>query len=313
MLRDPSHVFVHEMFEAQAKRTPGAVAVTSESEQVTYSALNARANRLAHHLRDLGVGPASLVGLCLERSVDMMVAVLGILKAGAAYVPLDPAYPRARLRFFMEDTGARLLVTHRGISASLLLHGGTTVVDLERDRDAIDAQRAENPERLATPEDLAYVIFTSGSTGRPKGVMIPHRALANYTQTAVEAYAISEGDRVLQFASISFDASAEEIYPCFTVGGTLVLRTELMLESVSTFVRKCAAFGVTVLSLPTSYFHELAAGLGSDIAALPSSLRLVIIGGERRCPRACPPGRSTSGHGRGSSTPMDRPRRPSSR
>ncbi|AUX45575.1 uncharacterized protein SOCE26_070690 [Sorangium cellulosum] len=271
------------MFEAHANRCPGAVAVVADDEQISYGALNARANRLAHHLMALGVGPEMRVGLCVERSIDMIVGALGILKAGGAYVPLDPAYPRDRLRFFLEDAGAPLLVTHRPRTAALP-QGNAAVVDLDEHLGAIGARSAENPARNVSPENLAYVVYTSGSTGKPKGVMIPHAALANCIEALREAYELGADDRVLQFASLCFDVSAEEIYTCLAAGATLVLRSELMLQSTSTFLQRCAAHGVTVLNLPTSYWHDLAADLRKESAALPPSLRLVIIGGERALP-----------------------------
>jgi amino acid adenylation domain-containing protein len=271
------------MIEAQAIQSPGATAVLSETEQITYEALNARANRLARHLKALGVGPEVLVGLYVERSVDMIVGLLAVLKAGGAYVPLNPDYPRGRLRFFLEDAGVRILITHRGLEAPLP-HPGVIVVDLYKERGAIDGQSAESLPRRTTSESAAYVIYTSGSTGKPKGVVVPHSALSNFTASAIEAYGIGPGERVLQFASISFDASAEEIYPCLAAGGTLVLRTELMLESISTFLRACADLGVTTVSLPTAYWHEIACGVSRGEAALPGCLRLVIIGGERALP-----------------------------
>ena len=276
-------ISVHEMFETQAARAPDVAAVVSGFESISYGELNARANRLARHLRALGVGPEALVGLHVERSVDMIVGLLGILKAGGAYVPLDPAYPRGRLRFFLKDAAVRLVVTHRGLSESLP-HDGVIAVDLQRDRAAIDEQSAENPEHLTTSENAAYVIYTSGSTGKPKGVIISHGAIANFTQASVEAYAIGPGDRVLQFASISFDASGEEIYPCLTAGGTLVLRTELMLESVPAFMQGCTNAGVTTLSMSTTYWHEIACSLARGETTLPPSLRIVLFGGEQALP-----------------------------
>jgi non-ribosomal peptide synthetase component F len=158
------------------------------------------------------------------------------------------------------------------------------VLCLDADWEKITHYDQENLTPQATVANLAYIIYTSGSTGKPKGVMIEHRSLVNYTQAVIDAYEMSDHDRVLQFASISFDASAEEIYPCLCVGATLVLRSELMLASVSTFLQACQTWQLTVLSLPTAYWHELTARLETDQLAIPASLRLVIIGGEKALP-----------------------------
>lgn len=285
-IADPPLSAVHELFADQVARTPGAVAVVCGREQLTYWELNRRSNQLAQYLRRLGVGPEVLVGIMLERSLDQVVGLLGILKAGGAYVPLDHAYPQERLKFIIADAGVRVLVTVQHLRArGPLLE--TAVICLDEDSAAI---AMENTENLAIPtaerrlDNLAYVIYTSGSTGQPKGVLIQHDALANYCEAATGAYAIEPTDRVLQFASLSFDTSAEEIYPCLTRGATLVLRSDSMLDSVGGFLRECRELSISVLNLPTTYWHELTAVCAAEQLALPSSLRLVIIGGERAQP-----------------------------
>ncbi|EYF04162.1 Long-chain-fatty-acid--CoA ligase [Chondromyces apiculatus DSM 436] len=229
------------------------------------------------------MGPDVLVGLYVERSEDMIVAVLAILKSGGAYVPLDPAYPSERLRFFIEDSGVRIVVTHRGLAATLP-YAGLTVLDLQEEEALLATQPDEDPARTVTPEHAAYVIYTSGSTGKPKGVVIPHGALGNYTQAAIEGHGSRAGDRVLQFASINFDASALEIYPCLADGRTLVLRDDRMLESIPTFLARCEQLGVTVLSLPAAYWHEIAGSLDRPGVRLPPSVRLVLATGEMILP-----------------------------
>ncbi|MBD1865229.1 MULTISPECIES: non-ribosomal peptide synthetase [Trichocoleus] len=276
-------VLIHNLFEAQAQRSPSAIAVVCEQGQLTYHALNARANQLARHLQTLGVGPDVLVGLCVDRSLEMLVGILAILKAGSAYVPLDPAYPKDRLAWMLEDSQVSVLLAQTGTLPSLPDHC-LNVFCLDADWEKITDYDPENLASQATAANLAYIIYTSGSTGKPKGVMIEHRSLVNYTQAVIDAYEMSDRDRVLQFASISFDASAEEIYPCLCVGAALVLRSELMLASVSTFLQACQTWQLTVLSLPTAYWHELTARLETDQLALPASLRLVVIGGERALP-----------------------------
>ncbi len=167
---------VAELFAAQAVRTPEAVAVVFEEQQLTYRQLDERANRLAHHLRGLGVGPEVVVGLCVERSLQMIVGLLGILKAGGAYLPLDPGYPAERLAFMLEDSRAPLLLTHAGLRQRLAAHRGS-IVELDADWPAIARQPASAPPNTITPHNTAYVIYTSGSTGTPKGVVVGHRSI----------------------------------------------------------------------------------------------------------------------------------------
>ncbi|HKV07314.1 MAG TPA: amino acid adenylation domain-containing protein [Thermoanaerobaculia bacterium] len=257
-------------FEEQAARTPSSIAVESKEGLLTYAELDRRATSLARYLRQLGVGPESIVGLHVERSLDMLVGRFGVWKAGGAYLPLDPAYPAERLAFMLEDSGARVVLTQGSLEAKLPA-SNARVVRLDADWPAVETALPE-----ADLANVAYVIYTSGSTGRPKGVLVPHATLANYVRVAVEAYGIGPADRVLQFASISFDTSAEEIDPALATGATLVLRDEEMASSVERFAREAGERGITVLDLPTAYWHELVA----EGVEMPPSLRLVILGGE---------------------------------
>ena len=282
-LQDRSRDCVHEVFEEQAARTPDAPALVSEDEVVTYGELNRRANQLAHYLIEIGVGPEVLVGVCMERSVGMMVGLLGILKAGGAYLPMDPKYPEERLAFMLEDARVSVLLTTSQILSRLPDWNGH-ITRLDVDWDEIELNSDEDPGSIATGDNLAYVIYTSGSTGNPKGVMIQHQSLVSYTNTAAEKYEIALGDRVLQFCSISFDISGEEIYPCLTRGAALVLRTDAMLDSVWTFLERCRQWELTFMSLPTAYWHEITASLDTDGLQLPPSLRMVIIAGESALP-----------------------------
>jgi amino acid adenylation domain-containing protein len=281
--REFSGEAVTRMFEAQAELTTKAIAVVCEAEVITYSDLNARANRLAHHLKQLGVGAESLVGICLPRSPGMVTAVLAILKAGGAYVPLDPAYPADRLAFMLSDSGAEVLLTQSTLANQFPDYKGTLVC-LDTAAEEIATLPAANLSDAAEPADAAYVIYTSGSTGKPKGTLIEHRSLLNFTQAACLAYDISDSDRVLQFASLSFDTSAEEIFPTLTTGAMLVLRTDSMISSAAHFCEACRKFGITVLDLPTAYWHELTIDLVTDKLSLPESVRLVILGGEKALP-----------------------------
>src|SRR5215213_587316 len=277
----PEERCVHELFEEQVERTPDAVAVVFEDERLTYQELNRCANQLAHHLRALGVGPDVLVGICVERSLEMVVGLLGILKAGGSYVPLDPSYPASRLKFILRDTQAPVLLTQERLVEGLPDKSRTKVVRLDADWPVIARKAEENLTSRATADNLAYVIYTSGSTGQPKGVMIEHRALSSYAAAATAAYEMTATDRVLQFASLSFDASVEEIFPSLTCGAALVLRSDRMVDSMQRFVRECSERAISVLDLPTAFWHELVLAFESEGLTLPPSVRLVIIGGEK--------------------------------
>jgi amino acid adenylation domain-containing protein len=274
---------IHHLFEAQVDRAPQAAAVEHEGQRLTYQQLNARANQLAHYLHKHGVGPEVRVGLCVERSLEMVVGLLGVLKAGGAYVPLDPLYPQSRLQLMSDDAQVRVLLTQQRLRQRLPA-SKAEVVCLDADWSQITRGRSENFDSGVQSQNLAYVIYTSGSTGRPKGVMIEHGSLVNYVEAAIEAYGIESTDRVLQFASISFDASAEEIYPCLARGGTLVLRTAQMIGATAKFLEHCREWSLTVTSLPTAYWHEVVMRLAAEALTIPPSVRLVIIGGEAARP-----------------------------
>jgi amino acid adenylation domain-containing protein len=222
----PRQACVHGLFEAQAARTPGSVAVVFEGERVTYAELNARANRLAHHLRALGVGPDVRVGICVERSVEMVVGLLGILKAGGAYVPLDSSYPVDRLRNMVEDSAPAVLLTHppqAATAAALSAGSGIPVLDLA-DAAAWADRSAENPDGAEVgPENLAHVLFTSGSTGRPKGVMLEHGSLVNRLAWMQDRYGMTPDEALLQKTPFSFDVSFWEFFWPLMVGARLVM------------------------------------------------------------------------------------------
>jgi amino acid adenylation domain-containing protein/non-ribosomal peptide synthase protein (TIGR01720 family) len=273
---------IPQLFEEQVEKTPHAVAVelgTGERKQLTYAQLNERANQLAHHLQSLGVKSETLVGVCVERSLEMVVALLSILKAGGAYVPIDPAYPQERIAWMLADAEVSVLLTQQQLVNNLPEHQAI-VINLDTDWAVIAHNSQENLPHTTTPENLAYVIYTSGSTGRPKGVMIQHQSLVNFTEAAILEYSFTGSDLVLQFASISFDAAAEEIYPCLLCGATLILRSDEMLSSSAIFLQKCRELQLTVLDLPTAYWQQLVSDLATYNLSLPESVRLVIIGGE---------------------------------
>jgi amino acid adenylation domain-containing protein len=284
---------VVQMFEREALRDPDALALASSaaprggrrasrSSRCTYGELNARSNRLAHHLLRRGVGPEAVVGVCVGRSFEMVVGVLGILKAGGAYLPLDPAYPAERLRYMVEDAGAQWLLVDGQTKSAFPALADRTIV-LNGDFLPLAGESDGNPAAGASPRDLAYVIYTSGSTGMPKGVEVEHRSLSNYIAASADLFDLSPADRVLQFASLGFDVAAEEIFATLSRGATLVLRSDEMVGTIDGFLESCRESKITVLDLPTSYWHELVAeaSAGRD---LPESLRLVIIGGESAMP-----------------------------
>ncbi|GAA6621097.1 amino acid adenylation domain-containing protein [Scytonema sp. NUACC26] len=271
---------IHQLFEEQAERTPNALAVVSEEQELTYHSLNQKANQLAHYLQKVGVKPEVLVGLCVERSLEMIVSILGILKAGGAYVPIDPNYPVERIAYMVSDSQVSVILTGEHL-LDLLPATEAKVVCLDRDLEIWSGETQQNPKSLSKPENLAYVIYTSGSTGEPKGVTIEHRSIMNVTQAAKVEWGMSSRDRVLQFASISFDVAVQEIHPCLISGGTVVLRTQEMLSSISTFVQKCQEWQLTVLHLPPAFWHQLITELARTKQSISPSVRLVIIGGER--------------------------------
>ncbi len=279
----PQNKCIHQLFEEQVEKTPDAVAVVFQNEQLTYRQLNQRANQLGQYLQKLGVQPEIPVCICVERSLEMIVGLLGILKAGGAYVPIDPTYPPERITYMLTNTGVSILLTQNKLLTKLSEHQGL-ITCLDTDWEKISEESEENPVSGVVANNLVYVIYTSGSTGKPKGVMIEHESLVNFAEAAKVKYEINVGERILQFASISFDAISEEIYPCLISGATLVLRTDEMQASLSTFIENCRNWQITVLDLPTAYWHLIVSELANGNYTLPESVRLVIIGGERALP-----------------------------
>jgi amino acid adenylation domain-containing protein len=270
---------VHELFELQAERTPDAVAVVFEGESWTYGDVSARSNRLAHHLRGKGVGPETLVAISVDRGLGMIVGLLGILKAGGAYVPIDPAYPRDRIETVIADSQVAVWVTQERFLPHLP-SAPALVVCLDRDESEWANQPESSPKSGVKGHHLAYVIYTSGSTGKPKGVMIEHHSLTSYITGVAERYALSERDRVFQFASISFDVAGEEIYTALISGARLILRSERTSLDPSTLVKKFAEWGITKAELPTAYWHQFTSELAELSLPLPGTLRVLVIGGE---------------------------------
>ncbi|MDR3670144.1 MAG: amino acid adenylation domain-containing protein, partial [Holophaga sp.] len=218
----PQDRCVHQLFEDQVARTPEATALVFEQQFLSYRQLNARANQLAHHLRTLGVGPDVLVALCVERSLEMVIALLAILKAGGAYVPIDPAYPAERIAFMLEDANPPVMLTQDNL-AEALPPCCATVLCLDRDTSLWATCPSTDPEPLAGPANLVYVIYTSGSTGRPKGAMLEHRAVVNRLVWMQNEYALDATDRILQKTPFSFDVSVWEFFWPLMTGARLVM------------------------------------------------------------------------------------------
>ena len=276
----PRELCMHELVEGQVGRTPDASAVEHGSLSLTYRELNHRANQLAHFLRKRGIGPESKVGICLRRSLELPVALLAVLKSGAACVPLDPAYPKERLTYMLEDSQTSLVLTQPGLLAEVT-DFAAEVVNLDAEWKLFAGESHENVGSGVRPENLAYIIYTSGSTGKPRGVLLTHGGLVNHNVAAAKLFGITPADRMAQFASISFDIAVEEIFPTWIAGGALVVREEDASLAVGDFLRWVDEKRVTALDLPTAYWHELVRELSESALTLPKSLRIVIVGGEK--------------------------------
>ena len=261
---------LHELFEQQVERTPGAVAVADKQSQLSYAELNRKSNQLAWFLKNLGAGPEATVGVCMDRSVDMIVALLGILKAGAAYVPLDPAYPSERLRFMLDDSQAAVLLIHTEAFERAKLSYAGRVIRWEHHREWINQESQENPTSIVDPENLAYLIYTSGSTGKPKAVGIRHSSVTVLLRWAHEIFSSEETAIVLGSTSICFDLSVFEIFVPLTRGGQVMLATNA-LELTNMARRE----EVTLVNTVPSAMAELL-----RMKAVPASVRVVNLAGE---------------------------------
>ncbi|MEO3808651.1 non-ribosomal peptide synthase/polyketide synthase [Sphaerisporangium sp. B11E5] len=275
--RPVTATLVHELVEAQVARTPDAPAVVTAHESLTYAELDARANRLAHWLIRRGVGPEDLVGVAMERSADLIAVLLGVLKSGAAYVPIDPDYPADRIAAMLTDAAPALVVCTRASAPVIEVAGGAErhvwddpVVAAELALCPADAPADAGRVAPLRPEHPAYVIYTSGSTGRPKGVAVPHRGVANYVAWRIPAYGWGPGDRVLQFASVSFDTSVSEIYPTLAGGATLCVarRDGDLLHELETLAVNAVTFTPTVLESLAGEDDERAAAVLGNIEHL---------------------------------------------
>ena len=273
-----SDALVHQRIASQATATPTALAVWTAGQTLGYAELNQQANRLAHCLIARGIGPGNRVGLALGRSPRLIVSLLAVLKSGAAYVPLDPSYPNERLAFMVADSRLDLLLAEQGLLGELELPAGLLRLSLDDMATALAASPQHDPINRACADDLAYVIYTSGSTGKPKGVAIAHGALREFCESAAEYSRLSASDRVLQFATFSFDGFVEQCYPPLSLGAALIMRDDEPW-SVEQLADTLVAQGVTLADLPAAYWHLLAKLCASEERQL-GQLRQVHVGGE---------------------------------
>jgi amino acid adenylation domain-containing protein len=270
---------LHEKFADQVMRTPDAIAVTCDNVSLTYRALDARANQLAHHLKSLGAGPEVLVGLHMERSVELVIGIMGILKSGAAYLPLDPSYPGDRLAFILDDAKSPILVTQQALCAKLPSLNAT-IVNVDTDAATIAAQSKQAVHACAAPNSLAYVIYTSGSTGKPKGVQIEHANVMRLFAATDDWYHFNHRDVWTLFHSFAFDFSVWEIWGALLYGGKLVVVPYMVSRSPDALHELLAREGVTVLNQTPSAFRQLIAADQEAPRDRKLALRYVIFGGE---------------------------------
>jgi amino acid adenylation domain-containing protein len=269
-----TNLCAHEMFETQVARTPGAVAVVCGEIDLSYRQLNERANQLAHELARLGVGPDSLVGICIDRSPEMVVAILATLKAGGAYVPLDPTYPQDRLAFMLNDAKVSVLLTQSNLIEMLPRFVGPHLC-LDTDWNLIDRNSIDNPTTRVAPDNLAYVIYTSGSTGQPKGAMITHRGLTNYLNWATDDYAVAGGCGAPVHSSISFDLTVTSLFAPLMVGGSVFLLPD-GIEALAAALTERSNY--SLVKITPAHLRALAELLPPDEIA--GRVRALIIGGE---------------------------------
>jgi amino acid adenylation domain-containing protein len=275
----PAVECVYQLVEQQVEKTPDAVAVTFEGQSLSYRELNSRANRLAHYLAGRGVQAGSLVAVCMERSIDMLVAVLATLKAGAGYIPLDPVYPAERLAFMLSDASPAALLTQRAM-ADQLQPTATNVICVDSSWKEISEHSGENLRTAATRDDLVYVIYTSGSTGKPKGVCLSHGALTNLILWQLDTSQLPHGSSTIQFTSLSFDVSFQEIFSTWCSGGTLVLISESLRRDPVTLLRFLCQERIGRLFLPFVALQHLAEAAQQQ-ADLPETLLEVVTAGEQ--------------------------------
>ena len=270
----PQDKCIHQLFEAQVEKTPSDIAVIFENQQLTYQELNGRANQLARYLQQLGVKPDVMVGICIERSIEMLVGLLAIMKAGGAYMPLDPAYPKERLAFTLADSQVSVLLAHSHLVNDLPTHSAQ-LVSIDTDTTAFADYSPDNVVSNANPDNLAYVIYTSGSTGKPKGVQIPHSAVVNFLSTMRQVPGLTKEDVLLSVTTLSFDIAALELYLPLIVGARLILVNREVVTDGAQLLKQLVSNNVTVMqATPATWRMLLAAGWQNE-----NSMK-ILCGGE---------------------------------
>ena len=277
----PAAASIVQLFEAQVERTPEALALIFGERRLSYRELNERANRLGHYLQESGVGPEDFVALLFDRSMEMVIGLLAVLKAGAAFLPLDPTYPDARLSYLLADSEAGWLLTNASLAKRAVSTTARTLL-LDELEAQIATRRKENLKSRLLAQNAAYLMYTSGSTGQPKGVVISHCNLMSYAAGAGNALQLRNTDRFLQFAALGFDVLVEELFPTWMAGACVVLVSEVPLlagdKGLSAVIKREE---ITVVELPTAYWHSWVGQLQESGERVPEQLRIVIIGGER--------------------------------
>jgi amino acid adenylation domain-containing protein len=273
----PQDACVHQLFESRVAQTPEQIALVHGERKITYREVNDQANRLAHALQKKGVRPETLVAVCMERSPEVVIAIVAILKAGGALVALDPHAPTERLHYMLQDTGAQLVITRQAF-VDCLEKSGVEVVSVDAVWHEASPQSASNPESSVGSENLAYAVYTSGSTGTPKGILVTHRSFVNYALAMMQKFALSPADRRLQFASVSSEPFISEICLSLLAGATLVLRPHQDFASIDEYLRFLEEYKITMATLPSVYWHEWVTAMSEGNVFVPSALRCVITG-----------------------------------
>ena len=256
----PKEKCIHQIFEEQVKKTPDNIAIVFGSNELTYRQLNEKSNQLAHYLQEKGVKPESLVGICMERSIEMIVGLLGILKAGGAYVPIDPIYPEERIFFILEDADCGIVITQEGLDLPIT---NSEIIYIDRDWNKIENKSTKNAKSIVKSNNLAYVIYTSGSTGKPKGVMLEHSGISNLQQEQGRIFGVVETDIILQFASLSFDASVWEIFMALSKSAKLVICKSEKLVDPKELAKIIDDYEISIVTLPPTILNLLDSNLPS--------------------------------------------------
>ncbi len=279
---------LHTLFEQKVLKTPEAIALSFDGKSMTYQEINNKANQLAHYLRKFNSGPETLVGICIDRSFEMIIGILGILKSGAAYLPLDPHNPKERLSLIIEDAKIPILVTQEKFKSSLSCPDNCHIINLDKDQQKISLESTKNPEVFVMPENIAYVIYTSGSTGKPKGALVTHHNVTRLFKSTDNWFNFNENDVWMLYHSFAFDFSVWEIWGALLHGGRLVIVPYVTSRTFQEFYQLVVQEKVTVLNQTPTAFKQFML-VDSSISNNKLSLRFIIFGGEALNPQILRP------------------------